>query len=552
MTRYPARARPTCSRRRVRILTLLAWVAGLLVGQLALAPPVFAHAELVSTTPGNGERLVMPPTDVTLRFTDQIGLVDGGLQLLHADTGDPVSTPSPVVDDTVVSWQMPPDLPAGAYLVNWRVLSADTHPIAGAFSFGIGADVAPALAGSSSTFVSWPVTTTRWAGYVGFATVAGVTTFTLLCWPPGRSHQRTRRLLKVGLLAGVTATMFGLLLQGPYVAGVSATRLFSHDLLAETVHTSFGVWMQMRLLLYLALAMLLWAASALELRLNRWLAGVGLVAVAVTFSGTGHAAASGDLMDKVVNSVHVLTAGIWVGGLLTVVVLAAGKEGRPSLDAFVRFSRVAMFSVLALVVTGTISALLQVHAVAELWQSGYGQLLIAKLVLVLAALAGAAVSRRTLRARETPWRPVRFEAAATGVVLAVTAALTLTAPPASTSTHSTTAASDATTPMATTVTMSLGEERTAELHVDGVSTAGSSLHLEVLDHEQHLFQANEVNLQATLPNRDLGPMDVPLTEAAAGWFGDFTFPLPGRWKLTLAVEDKKLAAVVTAGTVRIA
>jgi hypothetical protein len=106
--------------------------------------------------------------------------------------------------------------------------------------------------------------------------------------------------------------------------------------------------------------------------------------------------------------------------------------------------------------------------------------------------------------------------------------------------------------MATTVTMSLGEERTAELHVDGVSTAGSSLHLEVLDREQHLFRANEVKLQATLPNRDLGPMDVPLTEAAAGWFGDFTFPLSGRWKLTLAVEDKKLAAVVTAGTVRIA
>ncbi|HYO33436.1 MAG TPA: copper resistance protein CopC [Nocardioidaceae bacterium] len=529
---------------------LLAVMGCLLVGQIVLAGPVFAHAELVSTTPTDGQRLQQPPAEVTLTFTEQVGLIEDSVRLVDLGTEEEVTTPEPTIDENVVHWPMPADLPRGAYLVSWRVTSGDTHPIAGGFSFGIGAE---AEAEASEPIVlngSWQVITARWVGYLGFAAVAGTLVFAVVCWPPGRSHVRVRQLLNAGLLAGIVATLVGLLLQGPYVAGVSATRLLSPDLMADTAHTAFGGWMQLRLYLYLALAAVLWGVASLQLSLNRWIAGLGVVALAITFSGTGHAAASG-FGERAVNSVHMLCAGIWVGGLATGVVLATGKGDRPSLAAFGRFSRVAMFAVLALVLTGTISSLVQLDAFDQLWQSRYGQLLLAKLVLVIAALTGALVSRGMLQRSQLPWGPLRFEAGATAVVLGATALLTLTAPPASVASETAGQRSSDATSSAIEVSLSLEQYGSGSLVVTDPTTADSTLRLQLVDADGGTLRATSVTLKATLPARDLGPLDVGLTQQGAGWVGDFTFPFSGRWTLALSVGTKDMPAVVTGGTLDI-
>ena len=46
------------------------------------------------------------------------------------------ATSDPTVDRNSVNWPMPTDLPKGAYVVTWRVVSSDEHPISGASSFG--------------------------------------------------------------------------------------------------------------------------------------------------------------------------------------------------------------------------------------------------------------------------------------------------------------------------------------------------------------------------------------------------------------------------------
>jgi copper transport protein len=498
---------------------------------------------LAESSPANGQRLNSAPSQVTLRFTESVRLVEGGLELLDA-TGNPVAAPEPAVEGATVRWPMPEALADGSYLVNWRVISGDGHPVSGAFSFGVGVTPSPVDSDPATTSTPWQVTLTRLAGYLGFVCVAGVVSFAILCWPGGRRNRRIYGLLRVGLVVAIAATVVGLLLHGPYAAGEPLTRLFDRTLVAETAHTGFGSWSELRVLLYLALAAVLWPLAALDSRLNQWLAGTALAGVALTFAGTGHAAASGDVAELAVDSVHVLAAGIWLGGLVTLTVAATARSGRPTHAAIAAFSRLAMLAVLVLVATGTVNAILRLSALDQLWRSAYGVTLSVKIALVVLTLGGAHVSRRRVHRGAEPWASVRFEAAATLAVVAVTAVLASTPPPSRSSPAMT--VTDPST-ASSTVEMDLGEGRRALLHVDGLDTGGSSLHLELLDEAGNPVPMRTVDLQATLSARSLGPLDIELTRDRSGWVGDFSFPLTGAWTLTLAVEDRALAGVVTSG-----
>jgi copper transport protein len=353
-------------------------------------------------------------------------------------------------------------------------------------------------------------------------------------------------LLRYGLVAAVAATVLLLLLQGPYEAGVSYLNMFDPTLLSQVAHSDFGPWIELRALLFLALAALLWEWGALQSSFNRWAAGIALVAAAVTFSGTGHAAASGDLTDRLVDLVHVLAAGIWVGGLITLVVLSLTAGIRPGVSAFQQFSRLAMASVLVIVVTGTLNAFLRLDAWSQLWDSSYGRVLLVKLVLVAAVLATADFSRRAVRRSEAPWRPVRVEAVGTVAILAVTSVLTLTAPPPSGSAVQGTRHLHG--PVDTvTVPVQLPEGYPeVEIVVSGTSTDGSRLLVRL----PQGLEAKRVVLGAALPAKDFGPEPVHLHPTPGGWAGIYTFFSAGEWTLNLVIKTGGLAPTGT-GTLTI-
>jgi copper transport protein len=531
----------------VRACVLAGWLSVVLAAQLVLAGPASAHAELVTTDPANGQRLEQSPEELTLQFTEPVGLVDGGMRLLATDTGARVSLPEPVADGRTVRFPLTDPLPRGGYLFSWRVVSTDSHPIAGAVSFGVGEAVEAATARPSSTW-SWPVVLVRWAGYLAFAVVTGLVAVVGLCWPAGRESPGAARVVRTGAVVAALLSLLALLLQGPYLTGEPVTRLLSREQLAATAHTATGAWLQIRIFLYLAVLGILWAPDALEVRSNRLLAGGGVAAVALTFAGTSHAAAAGAVPEILADAVHVLAAGLWVGGLLAIPLLALGSGPKPQLQAFLGFSRVAMAAVVVLVLSGTISAVLRLDAVAQLWETRYGLVLLAKLALVALALAGAAASRRLLGRGVAPWRPVRFEAAVTVVVLAASAALNLTPPP----TTSVEGAADGMAPgPASTVTVSLGDGRSAELRFEPRGPH-HRVRLMAYAEDGDRLVLRTAELEVALPAQDLGPLDVPLRrDRPAAWTGRVTFPVAGSWALTLSVEDQSLAGVVTSGVLQV-
>ena len=529
--------------RRGILAGLLAAVFGLL-----LASPASAHAELVASTPGNGARLAQAPAEVEMRFTEAVNLIPGGIRLVD-EAGASVRTSEPAVAGHTLTWRMPTDLAQGSYVVSWRVVSSDGHPVAGAFSFGIGTP-ALAVAGNTPT-TPWTVVAARLAGYLGFALFAGVVTFVLWCSPGTRTHPTLQRLVRAGLIGGALAALIGLLLQGPYIAGLAMSRLLDPALLQETLGTPFGSAMAARLALYAALAALAWRLPAITTGYRRWLTPAGIVGLAVAIAAAGHGAASGRPLDLGIDALHALTAGIWVGGLVALAVLGRGV---PPL-ALPRFSTLAMGSVVVLVATGTLNSLEQIKDPLDLLLTRYGLFLLLKLALVAATLAAAALSRHRLRQGRVPLTSVRVEAGLTASVLAVTAILAMTAPPSQlvlpTNDPAAARSTAASRPTPTVVHMSLGEQGKATLQVLQPGTPASQLQVFLTDSNGQPLKSGGVDLKVANPDRDLAPIPVPLKPWNGAWSADYHFPLPGTWKAILTVQTPDHTGVVTTADITI-
>lgn len=118
------------------------WLIVLVLGITAVAAPrVLAHAELISATPAPGSS-VNTLTEIRLVFSEPVG-TENQIELLQdfvtAAELQPIVDPN---DATVLRTAVPP-LPDGVYTVQWRITSADGHPISGSYSLGINSSPTP-------------------------------------------------------------------------------------------------------------------------------------------------------------------------------------------------------------------------------------------------------------------------------------------------------------------------------------------------------------------------------------------------------------------------
>ncbi|WP_181788238.1 copper resistance CopC family protein, partial [Streptomyces phytophilus] len=159
------------------LLAVVAACAGIL--WLLPAQPAQAHTQLLSSSPGNGERLAAPPAEVVLRFGEEVSPVTAGTSVSgpggEVDTGAVRADPK---QPRQVVIPLPDRLGDGVYTVAWRVVSADSHPIHGALVFGVGdAATGPLPAAGAQTdsqpALSAAFAAVRWLGYPALALLAG-------------------------------------------------------------------------------------------------------------------------------------------------------------------------------------------------------------------------------------------------------------------------------------------------------------------------------------------------------------------------------------------
>jgi methionine-rich copper-binding protein CopC len=130
------------STRAAGVATALA-VGGLLV--MVGAAPASAHASLVRTSPADRSSVATAPTTVSLTFDENIRVPS--VILVTDAAGASVVRGKTSVVDNIVSTRVRPGA-TGDYLVVYRVVSADGHPVSGRLSFGVGAGNTGATASS--------------------------------------------------------------------------------------------------------------------------------------------------------------------------------------------------------------------------------------------------------------------------------------------------------------------------------------------------------------------------------------------------------------------
>ena len=167
------------------------------------------------------------------------------------------------------------------------------------------------------------------------------------------------------------------------------------------------------------------------------LASVGAVAVAATMSGLGHAAADSawPRLSRMADSLHALAAATWIGGLALTAWVARHRDDDESALGWSRFSRVATIAAPLVVCSAAVSSWRRLGGPApeSLWgalATPYGQLLVAKALLVLVMLGIGARQRQRIMARKrTDLCAIGAELLVALLVFGVTAVLTGTEPP---------------------------------------------------------------------------------------------------------------------------
>ena len=92
---------------------------------------------LIGTTPGNDSVLERSPASVELRFNEPVETAFGSVRVYDStarrvDSGDVVRP-----NDRTVAAPLDERLARGTYTVTWRAISADAHPVSGAFVFHV-------------------------------------------------------------------------------------------------------------------------------------------------------------------------------------------------------------------------------------------------------------------------------------------------------------------------------------------------------------------------------------------------------------------------------
>ncbi|MEO6886023.1 MAG: copper resistance protein CopC, partial [Jatrophihabitantaceae bacterium] len=408
--------RANAGRTRRRLLALTILLGTLFGAGLLWAASASAHATLVSSDPLDGARLKAVPTTVTISFDEQVGL--GTVGYLHVtdqsgrrvDTGDGFH---PGGDGTKIANSLKPGLGDGTYTESFRVISADSHPVAGVVRFVVGNGVLAASSVDVSTVNSATSTVfdiVRWISYTGFA-LLGSAWLLLTVWPQGRDDRRARLLVWTGWSLAAGGALAELLVQGPYASGDGLTSVTRWSLLDGTLHTDYGQFHCGRLLLLGIVAVLLGAAlQGVERRRVRFEDAFWplMVGVAFSFSATGHAATTNPpWLSEAADVIHLCAMSAWIGGLAMLVLAILPRREPDELHAVLPvFSRVAFTAVIALAATGTYAAWRGIGMLRAIFTTEYGLLVSAKIALFIALVLLGNLSRRAIQRRAVAGRDV--------------------------------------------------------------------------------------------------------------------------------------------------
>ncbi len=393
-------------------------VAALAAVTAALAFPAAAsaHATLLRSTPSPSGVVNSPPAQVRLTYSEAM---EPGFAIVsvtdaagHQRTAGPPRGSPANPDELDVPLH---GLSEGWYLVFWRAISVDGHPVRGAFTFAVGPNPGPApqfaIPSVSETATTTRLLVARWIAFLSVMSAIGLFLLRTLIARPlvGRVSGTELRALSiafwVALALALLATPIYVLLA---TAEFALRSVWSIGALVPLMRVSaFGrAWLDLELVLALfagAAAVLLWLdrPTRRQRTIAELLAFTGALGAAaaalLAASASGHAAQTAPRpLALTLDWVHLAAGSIWIGGLIGLLVLwrslPVARRVAGLAVCIPRFSDTAFFAVMALIGSGIGASLLHIPTLASLWQTSYGKALLVKIALLLTAMVLAAVN----------------------------------------------------------------------------------------------------------------------------------------------------------------
>jgi copper transport protein len=539
----------------------LALTALVVVAIVVTAGPAFAHATAVSFSPAQGARLPAgsPPRVLSVGFDEGVQIPPNALQMFDS-TGKQVQLgPATHSNGEASMGATVPKIADGTYVVTWRAVSDDAHPVSGSWTFSVGTpskstvDVASLTPhGDRPLGVVFGIG--RALAFLSLLVLVGGIAFVRTWWPDAASRRPIIVLFVVAWATVIITALAGIGLEAAYSTGKGFGSVLDWNLIKEVMRSHFGeAWLTRAIVAAACLPFVLrptlwkkpWPRGAV---LDVGLVLVGLLLLA-TISYAGHATTGRWVALAFVTDVlHLTGAAGWLGGLVVIALalwLPARARGAPLASA--RFSRLAGPAIALIVLTGTVQAFRQVSSLSALVHTTYGRLLIAKVLAVGVVLVAASASRDIVRERVLPaLTPALGPGAARAeaddhdvrnlrdavvvevvlaiIIVALTAVLVNTEPARAASTGGSFSTTVKNSAMWFDVSVSPAKAGTNNIRiVPRVPNGGA---------------ASLLDMTATLANpaRKVAPINVLLSTSGpfnTSYAGQSTIPFPGRWTLEI-------------------
>ncbi|HZO59354.1 MAG TPA: CopD family protein [Solirubrobacterales bacterium] len=584
---------------------------------LAILPSsAMAHAVLESTEPLSGSTSKQPVTEVVFKFSEPVEGNFGAIRVFDGrgariDQGEVFH---PGGRGAELGVHLKRGVPKGSYTATYRVISADSHPVAGGlvFSYGkatpTGTSVSQLLSqqDSAGRVTDIAFGASKAAQYGSIAAAVGAVFFLLVIYLRAlataagaggewrdASEAFARRLRKVLLIVvgiGLLSSAAGIVGQGAKAAGVSYWSAIDSQIIGDVLDTRFGTVWGIRMLVWLGFgAILLGSLSAARRPVLRpasvgatglaqprlspmWLA---LLALPLGFLVLSPALAGHASLEKPTwvlvpaDALHVLAMSIWAGSLATLLfVLPAATRRLETADrtrllaaTLARFSPWAFASVMVLLATGLLQSWFLIGFFDEpsrLLDTPFGRAALIKFVILVGPLMalGAYNQRRLV--------PRLKELAATGQTpggagfalrrsLRAEIVLILGALGA-TAALTTYAPADYAPTGPISKTASLGPAD-VQLTVDPARVGPNEMHVYLIDKQNgtQYDKVKEMKVDLVLPAEKLGPLEADVRKAGPGHYvmNGALFGVSGEWDVKMNARVSEFDAYYASVKVRI-
>jgi copper transport protein len=517
--------------------TLLLIVGFIIFASFILPQPAQAHSQLSDSSPKPDEQLSSSPEKITLTFKAGITPNKDSIKLFD-NTGKEISSDSEpqLVAPNQIELKLS-KLEPSIYIVNWNVVSKDSHPISGTYTFTVGEPIAEKstidpvvfeniVLLSDENIHKVPANINRWILFITTATTIAICL--LFFFGTIKIPTRSRfKILVVPTSLGILTTLASIFIQNATIDNKSIASSISIRSFVDQLQYDFGIAATIRIAAFIALFI-----SLINIKIFKILAPILSIVLIGTITFSGHSASGAySVLSIPMSLIHVGATSIWFGGLILALTSIKFKELQFD---FQKFSKIALLSVVATVLTGIFATWRQVGNINYARNSEFGQTLSYKIALVLITIAVAFFTRKLLKdnRRMAMRKLIAVEVALMVGILAFTSVLVSEIP-------SKTSAEIPVTVKTKT------ENGILEVSADPAKSGLTEIHVYVYDDKGLPLQIEAKSLsdppiQVTIQNeeKEIGPISVAMRFQGLNHFNSvgLRVPFSGEWKITVRVQ----------------